>query len=319
MATFNWIILGTGHAASKFVRDLKFLPNHRVSHVGSRSTTRAREFIDYHKLSSEAITLATLFDIKNADAIYIATDSSLHFTCVNASIRLKLPILCEKPLALNINDVEELYKIASDQNVMLIEGLWTLFLPGLYELKKLFDLRENMSSFSMKASYGKKFEYDPAFRLFSKEKSGGALYDLGIYPVASSVFLFGEPTLKEIEITRSQDGLVLSFAAVLSFAGNNEAYIQSSLIENLPNKLILTDDLNEFEVESPFIGNSSIHCVRGAEVLPVYSNSEMRGIGLWKEAEFVERISNGFENSGVTEIQKISLSTHRILHEIESS
>jgi hypothetical protein len=168
------------------------------------------------------------------------------------------------------------------------------------------------------AQFGKQFSYDPSFRLFSKDKSGGSLYDLGIYPIAIATFFLGSLTLKQIEIQRSTSGLVLDFQAVLKGHGNSEARVRSSIVENLSNTLTLSVGSSEFEIEAPFIGNSSIFLQSSAGRREFFSRTNCPGFGLWKEAEFVEQIAAKPRSAKLNKLKGISIATHRILNEINN-
>lgn len=311
--------MGTGHAASKFVRDLRTLSNHKISCISSGEIASAEKFRLNHGLISETIHHYQISCITNIDAIYIATHSNLHFECILMAMNLGVPILCEKPLSLKYNQVEELFDLAGKLNVPLIEGIWTLFLPGINRLKQLKDDQIDTDLCKLEVSFGKKIDLVQGSRLFSKEKSGGALYDLGIYPISAAIFLLGNPILEEVSVNRTKDGLITSFNASLFFKSYGRAEIQSSLLENLPNELILRGDSKIFRIESPFIGNSNIYSqIRGTETV-LYSSDELPGIGMWREAKFVESVTQGTELSRLRKFQNLSLVTHRILQEIENS
>lgn len=316
MKKFKWVVVGTGHASAKFVRDLDFLPSHSISHVSSSSRIRAESFIKDHGLSAKPILHEEISTISNPSAVYIASHSNEHFNHILSAISLGLPILCEKPLALSLREVERLYFSAIQNKVTLIEGLWTLFLPGILELKKRKEEFPTQSDWFLKAEFGKRFSYDPKFRLFSNEKSGGSLYDLGIYPVATAIFLLGNLTLETGEIQRDSSGLILDFQAILSNNQRNRVEIRGSIIENLTNSLRLERGVESFEVQSPFIGNANVFFQSGFLKKKIYSAENLSGQGLWKEAHFMEMAASNLVSLEIERLQEISLATHRILDAI---
>jgi len=316
MKKFSWVVVGTGHAAAKFVTDLKQLPNHSVSHVSSGTKFRANEFLRNHKLAAKTILHGEISTISGADAIYIASHSNQHFDHVLSAISLGVPILCEKPLALSLREVEHLYICANKHNVSLVEGLWTLFLPGFLELKKRKEEIQTQSNWLFNASFGKEFSFDPNFRLYSNEKSGGSLFDLGIYPTAAAVFLLGNLTLESAEIQRASSGLILDFRAILSNTQQCRAELRGSIQENLPNTLRLERVSMSFEIQAPFIGNSDVFFQNGPLWEQIYSAENLSGVGLWKEAFFIEKAASNLVSLEVGSLQEISLSTHRILDAI---
>ena len=316
MKKFKWVVIGTGHASAKFARDLDFLPSHSISQVSSSSKIRAEAFVKSHGLSAQPILHEEISTISDASAVYIASHSNEHFDHILSAISLGLPILCEKPLALSLREVERLYLIAAQNKVTLIEGLWTLFLPGILELKKRKEELLSQSNWFLKAEFGKRFSYDPKFRLFSNEKSGGSLYDLGIYPVAIANFLLGNLSLETGEIQRDSSGLILDFQAILSNNQKCRVEIRGSIIKNLTNTLMLERGVERFEVQSPFIGNANVFFQSRSLEKQIYSTEDLSGQGLWKEAHFMDMAASNLVSREIERLQEISLSTHRILDAI---
>ncbi len=316
MKKFKWFVIGTGHASEKFVKDLIYLPNHSISHVSSSSMIRAEAFVKDNRLSAQPILHEDISTISGASAVYIASHSNAHFNHVLSAISLGLPILCEKPLALSLGEVERLYFSAIQNKVTLIEGLWTLLLPGVLELKKRKEDFPFQSDWFLKAEFGKQFSYDPKFRLFSNEMSGGSLYDLGIYPIAIANFLLGNLTLEAGEIQRESSGLILDFQAILSNDQQCKVEIRGSIIENLTNALRLERGPERFEIDSPFIGNANVFFQSGSLKQQIYSTENLPGRGLWKEAHFMEMAASNLVRLEIDRLQEISLSTHRILDAI---
>ena len=170
----KWGILGTGKIAHDFITCLNFL-NNSVRMVGASTTERANVFAKEHNvlLSGSYNEVATHDDI---DVVYIGTRHHQHKEHILMCLREKKHVLCEKPIALCANDVIMLYKVAEENGVCLIEGLWTAFFPVINQLQrqlhKIGEIKNVKASFSI-------HEFD---RLFDAD-SGGVTYEIGIYPL----------------------------------------------------------------------------------------------------------------------------------------
>lgn len=312
---FKWAIVGTGHAASKFVRDLKCLSNHTVSLVSSGLQERASYFREKNQLDCRAIEHKFLEEIDDIDAVYIASHSNQHFSHITSALSLGVPILCEKPLALKLEEVLDLYRQSEKLSTVLVEGLWTQFLPITiaFRDKIKIDLFAHNQSFF--AEFGKEFTFDPSFRLFSRELSGGALYDLGIYPVSLAISLFGVPTLLDSKVERGEDGLILDFTAILRFSDARESYVRGSIMKNLSNEgriIGRTVTLNQSFLETPSAKYE--FPTLSIDILP---KEDICGLGMWREALAIEKSKESPHKELLAHVKMVSLETHRILWEID--
>ncbi|MBL7827944.1 MAG: Gfo/Idh/MocA family oxidoreductase [Saprospiraceae bacterium] len=198
MKTFNWGIIGMGRIARKFADDLKLLPNARLHAVASTSQERADAFATEYGASHAYGKYEDIIHCPDLDVVYVATPHVLH--CENTLLCLNngIPVLCEKPFAMNIAQTRAMIDAARKNRVFLMEALWTLFIPGVV---KVFDLLESGAIghlHTVKADLGFNMPFDPASRVYNKSLGAGALLDLGIYPTLLSLALFGQPQREDI-------------------------------------------------------------------------------------------------------------------------
>jgi predicted dehydrogenase len=313
---FRWAVVGTGHAASKFINDLEFLPGHSVRYIASSQISSSSRLRDKFRLDAELLDQNSFPKMLDVDAVYISTHSNQHFSQVLSLLQLGKPILCEKPLALSNENVVTLYEASRSAGVPLLEGVWTLLLPNILKLKELTTKARLDTPCHLIAEFGKKFIVDPKFRLFSKELSGGALYDLGIYPVSLALFLFGEPSSIAFSTQRNETGLIEDFTIQLKYIDGTTATLRSSIVENLTNDAKVRFNGNAYRVEAPFISGSSVllESDGGGDVL---FRKEHLGIGLWYEAEFVQRVARGELLEKLDLLQTLSIQAHRILSKVD--
>jgi predicted dehydrogenase len=193
MTRYNWGIIGAGWIAGKFAEDLALLPNANLHAIASRSSGRAADFaarynVPVHYGSWHEITKDPAVDI-----VYVATHHPFHFENTLECLEAGKAVLCEKPFTMNKRELEALVRIAREKNVFLMEAFWTRFLPSTREVLKIAESGELGRLRGVYADFGIRQEFDPQHRLYDPAKGGGALLDIGIYPVFISRLLAGAP------------------------------------------------------------------------------------------------------------------------------
>ncbi|MBV6425629.1 MAG: scyllo-inositol 2-dehydrogenase (NADP(+)) IolU [Haliscomenobacter sp.] len=192
--TYRWGILGPGRIAQKFARDMAVLPQAKLHAVASRSLDRAREFAAQYGATHAFGSYEELFQCPDLDVIYIATPHQGHFPWTMRALEHGIPVLVEKPFAINSRQARVMAEAAQNKGVFLMEALWTRFLPTMERLQAI--LREGSLGeiLGVKADFGFQPPFDPQSRIFNPNLGGGALLDIGIYPVFLALFLLGPPS-----------------------------------------------------------------------------------------------------------------------------
>lgn len=307
--------MGTGRAASKFIADLKFAHSHQVNLITSHSYSRASSFRKSLNLNCKITSHSDIVFAKNIDAVYIATHSNLHVNHIRLALAMKVPILCEKPIALNLEDAQAVYRMADVKDVTLIEGIWNLFLPTTQMALQKF--RKVQGGVSLVATFGRRFEPKLHQRLFSPKISGGALYDLGIYPIALSVAAFGRADRILAEVERRKDGLITGINLDLKFPFGNRAMIQSSISKALENSATFEFEGQQVSLTPEFISSKHLMVTTDSKQTIFDFTNELPGIGLWKEAKEIQNEMN-VKSKEYMNFRGISLETHRILSSISA-
>ena len=193
MKTWNWGIIGLGRIARKFADDLKLLPNARLHAVASTSAERAQEFASEYEAPHAYGTYEGIINCPDLDIVYIATPHVLHFENAMLCLEYGIPVLCEKPFAMNLNQARRMVAAARKSRVFLMEALWTLFIPSFTKAVEIIEKGEIGRLHTIKADFGFKIPFDPNSRLFNKALGGGVLLDIGIYPALLAIAYFGKP------------------------------------------------------------------------------------------------------------------------------
>jgi predicted dehydrogenase len=192
MTKVRWGILGAGNIAQKFARDIAHTSSAELQAVGAREIERARTFAHTYGLASAHGSYEALFADRQVDAIYVATPHSFHLEQSIAALRAGKPVLCEKPLTPNLEDSKTLVTAARDLDVYLMEALWSYFLPAIGKARQWLDQGRIGELTQVRADFGFKAPFDPDARLFNPALAGGALLDIGIYPIALSRLVLGQ-------------------------------------------------------------------------------------------------------------------------------
>jgi len=190
--TFRWGIVGPGNIAENFAKSIAAVDNAEISAVASRNADRAADFAGRYTIAHTFDNYQKLAEDGNIDAVYIATPASLHYEHIKLFINAGVPVLCEKPFTINQQQTDELFALAKQKNVFLMEAMWTPFLPIYRTVDQWLDEGRIGAIKSMQSSFGFAIARERSQRLLSKELGGGVLLDMGVYNVAISQYLLNK-------------------------------------------------------------------------------------------------------------------------------
>lgn len=190
--TFRWGIFGTGAVAAKFVAGLRSSTS-TVGFVASRSTESAHRFASAFGIERALEGYESAARVADVDAIYIATPPSEHLRHALACLEHGTPILVEKPFASSADEARQIAEAARSAGVFCMEGMWTRFLPAALRLREVVHGGAIGEVRLMSGSLGFANQVDPASGGFDRERGGGALAHLAVYPISLGQWLFGAP------------------------------------------------------------------------------------------------------------------------------
>ncbi len=191
MYRIRWGIVSAGRIAHTFAKDAAFAPNATVVAVGARDLESAKSFAATHKIPRSYAGYDELFADKEIDAVYVATPHTLHLQHSVAAMQAANAVLCEKPLTTSAEECRKLLKAATDNDVYLMEAMWTWFLPAIRKAKEWVDAGRIGELQHVKAEFGYPLEFAADRREYDAELGGGCLLDIGVYPVAFARYLHG--------------------------------------------------------------------------------------------------------------------------------
>jgi predicted dehydrogenase len=190
----RWGIVGPGKIAKSFADDLQLADGGMLNAVASRSLDRAQEFAKNYDAPHSFGSYEELFKSDTVDVIYVATPHTSHCELTLKALSSGKAVLCEKPMGIDKNEVEQMINVAKQNGVFLMEGLWSRFNPTINKVKQLIDegvigkLEYLHADFAFYA-----LDRDEKGRLLNPDLAGGSLLDIGIYPIFLSYLLMGMP------------------------------------------------------------------------------------------------------------------------------
>lgn len=248
----RWGILATGGIAAAFTADLVDLPDAEVVAVASRSEASAKAFAERFGIERAYGEWGALAEDADIDVVYVATPHSAHRAAAGLCLSAGRNVLCEKAFTLNAREAEELVGLAKDSGRFLMEAMWMYCNPLIRRLKALVDDGAIGEVRTVQADFGLAGPFPPAHRLRDPAQGGGALLDLGVYPVSFAHLLLGEPSDVVARAVLSEEGVDLQTGALLSYDGGALASLHCSLTGGTATIASVTGSLGRIDIPNGF-------------------------------------------------------------------
>lgn len=204
----RWGILGTGKIANYFASDFDFVKHGKLQAVASREEAKAVEFAERYKIPRAYGSYAELYMDPEVDAIYVATPHNFHFENTSQALKHGKAVLCEKPITVNPQELEELISISKDTGQYLMEGMWTYFLPALQKAQEWVAAGRIGKVVNVRSDFGYAVPFDAEGRMYNPALAGGSLLDMGIYPIAMAwLFYKQQPASMTVLARKASTGV----------------------------------------------------------------------------------------------------------------
>jgi predicted dehydrogenase len=243
MKKIKWGILGTGNIANSFARDFIYVQNGVIHAVASRSIQKSKEFADRHGIITAYGSYEDLFRDTEITVIYIATPHHLHLKNASEAMKNGKAVLCEKPITINTNEFHQLIDVAKSTGMYLMEAMWTYFLPPILKAKSWVDEGKIGNPVYVKADFGFKADEEKNLRLFDPAMAGGALLDIGIYPIALACLFYNQlPKNISVISNKTNTGVDSSETIFMEYLHGGFANLSASFLYDMPNEALLIGD-----------------------------------------------------------------------------
>ncbi|GHH22671.1 Gfo/Idh/MocA family protein [Streptomyces lanatus] len=248
----RWGILATGGIAAAFTADLVDLPDAEVVAVASRRQESADAFAERFGISRAYGDWSALAEDGDIDVVYVATPHSAHREAAGLCLEAGRNVLCEKAFTLNAREAEELVALAHAKNSFLMEAMWMYCNPLVRRLKALVEDGAIGEVRHVQADFGLAGPFPPSHRLRDPAQGGGALLDLGVYPVSFAQLLLGEPSDVTARAMMSPEGVDLQTGALLSWDSGALASLHCSIVGGTATSASITGSGGRIDVPGGF-------------------------------------------------------------------
>ncbi|OMQ08674.1 Gfo/Idh/MocA family protein [[Flexibacter] sp. ATCC 35103] len=249
--SIKWGIIGLGNIANQFAADLLLLDDAHLFAVASRDHDKAIAFAKKYNCTKAYDSYDALFKDDQVDIIYIATPHDSHAELSIKALENGKHVLCEKPLALSYKDAVLMVEASKKNNKFFMEAFWTRFIPSVQEVLAKINQGIIGDVKYIKADFAFYADEKQGGRLFDKNLGGGALFDIGVYPLFLSYIMLGIP--KEI-IAKSIDhknGIDLQTSIILQYE-NAQAVLHASIISESDMKATISGTQGHIQLNSPW-------------------------------------------------------------------
>ncbi|MFJ9346186.1 Gfo/Idh/MocA family protein [Streptomyces sp. NPDC101237] len=248
----RWGILATGGIAAAFAADLVDLPDAEIAAVASRSARSAEAFAERFGIGRAYGDWESLARDEDIDVVYVATPHSAHRAAAGLCLEAGRNVLCEKAFTIDLREAGELVALAKEHDRFLMEAMWMYCNPLVRRLKALVGDGAIGEVRTVQADFGLEGPFPPAHRLRDPALGGGALLDLGVYPVSFAHLLLGEPDGLSARAVLSDEGVDLQTGALLSWESGALAMVHCSIVGGTGTTASVTGSRGRIDVPDGF-------------------------------------------------------------------
>lgn len=249
---FGWGIAATGAMARTIAAAMAGTPGMRIAAVGSRDADRARSFAAEFGVPAAYGSYAELVRDPAVDAVFVATPHAQHRAVAELAFVAGKAVLCEKALAASVADATAMVEGAQAAEVFLMEAMWMRFNPVIRRVQEIVGAGTIGEVRSVEASFGYPQTFEPGHRHWDPAQGGGALLDLGIYPVALAYLLLGDPEHVDVTGELAATGVDADVAMTMTWKGGARALLETSLVKLLPMTAAVVGTAGRIDVDPPF-------------------------------------------------------------------
>ena len=285
---FNWGILGPGGIARAFAQDLTLLSGHTIAAVGSRSLANAQKFSANFGGTAYGSYEELVAD-PSIDAIYVATPHSAHHDNVILALNAGKPVLCEKPFSVNAREAQSMIDAAARNGVALMEAMWARFLPHYAQVREIVESGVLGPILSIQADHGQRLADQGIHRLIEPALAGGALLDLGIYPVSFAHMVLGNPAHITSHAVMTDKGVDAQTSMIFTYESGAQAVLTTTMIEQTPCRAVVAGLNGWLEIDRTFYNPAAMRVVLNDGTVTEYPNT-YTGHGLREQAETFKQL-----------------------------
>jgi len=285
----RWGIIGTGLIADLFVTDL-LANDFTVTAVGSRSQASADEFAARFGIANAHPTYEALVADPEVDVVYVATPHPMHVDNATLALNAGKHVLIEKPFTLNAKDAAAIVALAEEKKLVVLEAMWARFLPHMVRLREIIAAGTLGDVRTVIADHNQNLPKDPSHRLQNPDLGGGALLDLGIYPISFAWDVLGAPTSIYATAAKTPTGVDRQTAVIFGYADGQQALVHTALDTAGPTTASVIGTDGWIAIEGTFYAPTNFTVYNAQNEVVERYESEVSNRGMQFQAAELERI-----------------------------
>jgi predicted dehydrogenase len=250
--SIRWGILATGRIAQDFTEDLALVPDAEAVAVGSRSIASAQAFAGKHGIPRAYGSWPELAGDADIDIVYVGTPHIAHHAATKLMLEAGKAVLCEKPFTLTAAETKSLLATARANGVFLAEAMWMRINPAILRASELINTGAIGPVKSLHADFSIRAPLDPTHRLRNPELGGGALLDLGVYPISLAELVLGAPASIHATARLTDLGVDETTGVLLGYESGAHAALSCSLAGSGPVTATIVGESGHIELPNPF-------------------------------------------------------------------
>ncbi|QYH34720.1 Gfo/Idh/MocA family protein [Salinibacterium sp. M195] len=284
-----WGILGTGWIATLQTSDL-IEHGFTIAAVGSRTQESATKFAAEYGIPTAHGSYEDLVADPNVDAIYVATPHPFHEEHALLALNAGKHVLVEKVFTMNAAQAENVVSRASELNLVVLEAMWTRYLPHMVRIRQLIAEGALGTIRSVMADHNQSISTDPLHRINNPLLGGGALLDLGIYPVSFAHDILGAPTSVVAVATKTETNVDRQLSMIFSYGTEAQAVIQSTLDLRGPTRAVIVGTEGRIEIAETWYAPTTYTHFDGQGNIVEEFDGTTTGRGMQFQAAELERL-----------------------------
>ena len=287
--TIGWGILATGGIAAAFTKDLR-VAGLTVAAVGSRRQESADDFGERYGIPNRHGSYEALVADPAVDVVYISTPHSHHAEAAVLALEAGKHVLVEKPFTLTADEARRVTALAAEKSLLVLEAMWTRFLPHMLRLHEILAAGTLGDVRTVLADHNQDTPKDPEHRMNNPELGGGALLDLGVYPVSFAIDVLGAPTSVAANAAFTETGVDRQTAILLEHSGGRQSVLHTALDTRGPNRAAVIGTLGRIEIDAVWYSPTTFTVFDHTGAIVERYETRITGRGMQFQALEVERL-----------------------------
>lgn len=289
MTGLRWGILATGGIAGAFASDLR-TAGLDLTAVGSRSQQSADAFAARFDIPRAHASYEALAADPDVDIVYVSTPHPMHHENARLALEHGKHVLVEKAFTLNRAEAEDLHRLAAERGLLVMEAMWTRYLPHMVRIREIVAAGLLGEIRAVSADHTQLLPDDPAHRLNALELGGGALLDLGVYPISFVWDILGAPVSVRAVGRLIETGADAEVATVMTHEGGAVSTTLSSSRAAGPNTASIIGIAARIDIDRVWYSPTSFRVVRPDGTVQEEYRTEVAGRGMQYQALAAERL-----------------------------